>query len=66
LHSICRIFGDGTCVTCRQVDRSEGAGAAAAEHKAQRPLQTDQASTRLIGPRKSILPTSTPLWRRMA
>src|SRR5262249_31288051 len=30
------------------------------------PLETDQASTRLIGPRKSILPTSTPLWRRMA
>jgi hypothetical protein len=27
---------------------------------------TDQASTRLIGPRKSILPTLTPLWRRMA
>ena len=26
----------------------------------------DQASTRLIEPRKSILPTSTPLWRRMA
>ena len=30
LHSICRIFGDHTCVTCRQLDRSEGAGAAAA------------------------------------
>jgi hypothetical protein len=27
---------------------------------------TDQASTRLIGPRNSILPTLTPLWRRMA
>ena len=29
-------------------------------------LNGDQASTRLIEPRKSILPTSTPLWRRMA
>jgi hypothetical protein len=27
---------------------------------------TDQPTTRLTGPRKSILPTSTPLWRRMA
>jgi Abortive infection C-terminus len=28
--------------------------------------ETDQAATRLMGPRKSILPMSTPLWRRMA
>ena len=32
----------------------------------ERHTSTDQTSTRLIGPRKSILPTLTPLWRRMA
>jgi hypothetical protein len=30
LQSICRVFGDRTCVTCRQVDRSQDAGATAA------------------------------------
>ena len=31
-----------------------------------RPLNTNQASIQWIGPRKSILPISTPLWRRIA
>jgi hypothetical protein len=31
-----------------------------------RPLNTSQASIQWIGPRKSILPISTPLWRRIA
>jgi hypothetical protein len=30
LQSTCRIFGDRTCVTCRQIERSQDAGAAAA------------------------------------
>jgi len=29
LQSTCRIFGDRTCVTCRQIERSQDAGAAA-------------------------------------
>jgi hypothetical protein len=36
------------------------------QRREERPLQADHASTRLIGPTKSIFPTSTPLWRRMA
>ena len=30
LQSTCRIFGDRTCVTCRQIERSQDAGVAAA------------------------------------